>query len=199
MFAFMDSINRPPLENNQKSYMPIRETSLITNIESHLALPEFASDVNKALEVEGFNYCKYNDQANKLNENLTAVLMRLATAKDNLKLVAKFREGKEYTSLVQISQDVFKRVSLPTVNKVILQVGTGLQMEFGLKEAEEFIRKEITSLVEEQLKHEHDIDFLQDQVNAAEINLFTLYNHGFEMEMGVDLAECFSYTSSPSP
>jgi len=117
-----------------------------------------------------------------LETDLAAVLTRLDAAKSNLELVKKFIDnpGEEFQSLMQVAQGVFRWVTVLPVEKVSLQVGTALQMKFDLPEAEEFIRKDITSLVKQRLQHEHDIDFLQDQVNTIEMNLAVLYKHGVD-------------------
>jgi len=186
MFAFMENVEKPPL-GNRKSYMPITEARLIDEVERYIAQPEFSSDVQVALKLQRIFYLQYSELAAKLETDLAAVLTRLDAAKSNLELVKKFIDnpGEEFQSLMQVAQGVFRWVTVLPVEKVSLQVGTALQMKFDLPEAEEFIRKDITSLVKQRLQHEHDIDFLQDQVNTIEMNLAVLYKHGVDKQKRV--------------
>ncbi|XP_033151870.1 LOW QUALITY PROTEIN: uncharacterized protein LOC117135618 [Drosophila mauritiana] len=181
MFAFIDTIEKPPL-GGRKSFMSIPEAKLVDDVVSYIAKPEFYSNVQAALKLQRFFYVQYSELAAKLETDLTAVLTRLEAAKNNLELLRRFMDNpdKDVQSLIQIAQGVFRWVSIPPVERVTLQVGASLQMEFKLSEAEEFIKKDITSLVKQQLQHEHDIDYLQDQVNTVEMNLAVLYKHGVE-------------------
>ncbi|XP_017120743.1 uncharacterized protein LOC108141758 [Drosophila elegans] len=175
MFAFMDAVEKPPI-GNRKSYMSIPEAKLIGDVEA------YATQKDEALKLQRFYYLQYNEMAAKLETDLTAVLTRLEAAKNNLELVKKFRNnpGEEFQSLIQISAGVFRWVKVMPVEQVTLKVGNALQMAFDLPEAEEFIKKDITSLVKQRLQHEHDIDFLQDQVNTIEMNLAVLLKHGLD-------------------
>ncbi|XP_016947297.1 uncharacterized protein LOC108022723 [Drosophila biarmipes] len=186
MFAFMENIVKPPL-GHRKSYVPIPEAKLIGDVERHVAQPEFSSDVQVAIKLQRIFYLQYNELAAKLESDLAAVLARLEAAKNNLELVKKFVDhpDEEFQSLMQVTPGVFRWVTVLPVEKVTLQVGTSLRMKFGLPEAEEFIRKDITSLVKQQLQHEHDIDYLQDQVNAIEMNLAFLYKHAIDKQKRV--------------
>ncbi|EDV55492.1 uncharacterized protein LOC6548183 [Drosophila erecta] len=179
MFAFIEGIQKPPL-GDRKSYMPIPEAQLVDDVASYIAKPEFFSTVQAAWKLQRCFYVQYSELAAKLETDLTAVLSRLEAAKNNLELVRKFMDnpGEELQSLMQIAQGVFRWVTIPPVERVTLQVGTSLQMEFDLPEAEEFIKKDITGLVKQRVQHEHDIDYLQDQVNTVEMNLAVLYKHG---------------------
>ncbi|XP_017077749.1 uncharacterized protein LOC108112417 [Drosophila eugracilis] len=183
MFAFMESIEKPLL-GDRKSYMPITVAKLIDEVESYIAKPEFFSDVQVALKLQRIYYLQYNELAAKLESDLAMVLSRLEAAKNNLELVKKFiaNPDEEHQTLMQIAQGIFRWVTVQPVKKVTLQVGTVLQMEFELQEAEEYIKKDITSLVQQRLQHEHDIDYLQDQVNTIEMNLAVLYKHGVEKQ-----------------
>ncbi|XP_016977128.1 uncharacterized protein LOC108043088 [Drosophila rhopaloa] len=183
MFAFMENVEKPPL-GDRKSYMNITEAKLIGDVERYITQQEFSSDVQVALKLQHFFYLQYNEIAAKLEADLGAVVTRLEAAKNNLGLVKKFMDnpGKEFQSLMQISQGVFRWVTVMPVERVTLKVGNALQMEFDLPEAQEFIKKDITSLVKQRLQHEHDIDFLQDQVNTIEMNLAVLYKKGANKE-----------------
>ncbi|KAH8358170.1 hypothetical protein KR084_006529 [Drosophila pseudotakahashii] len=183
MFEFMKNVEKPPL-GDRKSYMPITEAKLIGEVERYLAQPEFSSDVQVALKLQHLFYLQYSELAAKLEVDLTAVLTRLDAAKNNLELVKKFMDnpGEEFQSLVQVTLGVFRWVNVLPVKRVTLQVGTALQMEFDLSEAEEFIKKDIIRLVKQRLQHEHDVDFLQDQVNTIEMNLAVLYKHGVDKQ-----------------
>ncbi|KAH8327044.1 hypothetical protein KR074_001357, partial [Drosophila pseudoananassae] len=182
MFSFLDKIERPPLEEGQKSYQPIREAKYLGDIETHLALPEIKMDVDKAIELQRFFSSQYRELATRMQVNSTALTKRTETAMKNLELVTKFllEGGKEYDTLVQVAPGVLRRVVVPPVVKVTLQVSTGLQMEFDLKEAREFIISELTNLAKQNLKLEHDIDFLQDQITTIELNITSLYNYEIE-------------------
>ncbi|XP_016996531.3 prefoldin subunit 3 [Drosophila takahashii] len=186
MFQFMKNVEKPPL-GDRKSYMPIPEAKLIGEVERYIAQPEFFSDVQVTIKLQRIFYLQYSELAAKLEVDLTAILTRLDAAKNNLELVKKFMDnpGEEFQSLVQVTRGVFRWVTVLPVKKVTLQVGTALQMDFDLLEAEEFIKKDITSLVKQRLQHEHDIDFLQDQVNTIEMNLAVLYKHGLDKEKRV--------------
>lgn len=194
MFSFLQKIERPPLEKGRKSYQPIREAKYISDIESHLALPEIDSDVAKALKLQSFYYSKYGELAATMQASHMALVRRIDTAKKNLELVAKLllEGGKEYDSLVPVVPGVLRRVVVPPVKKVILQVSMGLQMEFGLQEAGDFIIAEVTNLVKQKLQLEHDIDYLQDQVSITELNMNGLYNHGIGKQKRFDLGGCLA-------
>ncbi|KAI8035832.1 uncharacterized protein LOC128256710 [Drosophila gunungcola] len=175
MFAFMDAVEKPPI-GNRKSYMSIPEARLIGDVEGYVTQQE------EAIKLQRFYYLQYNEIAVRLQTDLTAVLARLEAAKNNLEMVKKFRDnpGEEFQSLMQISAGVFRWVTVMPVEKVTLKVGNALQMVFDLPEAEEFIKKDITRLVKQRLQHEHDIDFLQDQVNTIEMNLAVLFKNGLD-------------------
>ncbi|XP_017054188.1 uncharacterized protein LOC108096808 [Drosophila ficusphila] len=183
MFSFIEQVEQPPL-GDRKSYMAIPEAKLISDVEGYIAQPEFFSDVQVAVKLQRIYYLQYNELAAKLETDLTSVLTRLEAAKNNLELVNKFigKPGEEFQALMPITPGVFRWATVLPMEKVTLQVSTGLQMEFELPEAEDFIRKDIVSLVKQRLQHEHDIDYLQDQVNTIEMNLAVLYKHGVERQ-----------------
>ncbi|KAH8252866.1 hypothetical protein KR032_002312, partial [Drosophila birchii] len=176
MFAFIEDIKMPPL-GNQKSFTPIVPAEYIGNVASYISQIEFNSDAQTALGLQNTFHGQYSIQAWKLEERKTAIIMRLEEAKANFKLVDEFmrKSAEEHQNMMHITYGVFKWVTIPPVEKVILQANSStLQMEFGLPEAIEFLKKEITRLQQQRLQIEHDIDYLEDQVHAIELNIAVL-------------------------
>ncbi|KAH8305980.1 hypothetical protein KR018_007802 [Drosophila ironensis] len=189
MYSFLEKIEKPPLAQGQKSYQPIREANLVGDVTQYLAQPDFGSDVSKALKLQRFFYGKYGVLAEELQARHITLTKRIEAAKANLELVGQFliQRGKEHDSLVQIAPGVLRRVCVPPVSRVFIQVSMGLQMEFGLQEAGAYIMSDLTSLVRRQLQLEHDLDYLQDQVSNTELNMGVLYNHSIEKQKTTDL------------
>ncbi|KAH8290564.1 hypothetical protein KR054_004033, partial [Drosophila jambulina] len=176
MFAFIEDIEMPPL-GNQKSFTPIVQAEFIGNVPKYISQIEFNSDVQTALNLQNTLHSKYSIQAWKLEERKTSIIMRLEEAKANMKLVDMFmrKPGEELQNMMHITYGVFRWVTIPPVEKVILQANSStLQMEFGLPEATEFLKKEITRLQQQRLQIEHDIDYLEDQVHVIELNMAVL-------------------------
>ncbi|KAH8252329.1 hypothetical protein KR038_006419 [Drosophila bunnanda] len=176
MFAFMDDIKMPPL-GNQKSFTPIVKAEYIGNVATYIERIEFNSDVQTAVNLQNTFHRQYSVQAWKLEERKTMIIVRLEDAKANYKLVDEFirKSDEEIENMMHITYGVFRWVTIPPVEKVILQTSSStLQMEFSLPDAIEFLRKEITRLQEQRLQIEHDIDYMEDQVHVIELNLAVL-------------------------
>ncbi|KAH8308940.1 hypothetical protein KR059_003649 [Drosophila kikkawai] len=176
MFAFIEDIKMQPL-GNRKSFTPIVKAEYIGNVGAYIAQTEFNSDVQTALNLQNTFYKKYSILAWKLEEQKTAIIMRLEEAKANMKLVDMFmrKPGEEHQNMMHMTYGVFRWVTIQPVEKVILQANSStLQMEFALPEAMEFLKKDITKLQQQRLQVDHDIDYLEDQVHVTELNMAVL-------------------------
>lgn len=167
----------PPLPPNEKTYAGILEAVFVDDVDAFMALGENEGNADKVLRKLDEQHSKY-----KLMEyNISARRRKLKTqipdlvkSLEMIEVLNKQTEDKETQFL--LSEQVFLKTMVPPTKTVSLWLGANVMLEYPLDEADELLRQNMESAVQNLKCLEHDQDFLRDQLTTTEVNMARVYN-----------------------
>jgi len=159
------------------SFSGIPESQFIDDVDAYMQGEENAEAKIKALEEM---HQKYKFMENSLDQRRKRLRAQVPDIKSSLLVIEKLRQKKKEDQSMEtqflLSDQVFAKADIPPTDKVCLWLGANVMLEYTLDDAEELLKKNLTSAEKQLAEIGFDLDYLRDQMTMVEVTMARLYN-----------------------
>eukprot|EP00823_Brevimastigomonas_motovehiculus_P008114 TRINITY_DN7385_c0_g1_i1.p1 TRINITY_DN7385_c0_g1~~TRINITY_DN7385_c0_g1_i1.p1 ORF type:complete len:243 (+),score=62.71 TRINITY_DN7385_c0_g1_i1:25-729(+) len=127
-------------------------------------------------------YGKYKFMESQLIQQKKGLLSKIPDIKNALNtlqvLIDRQDSDESVKTTFQVSETVYAKAEIQNKAKTIfLWLGANVMLEYGYKEAEELLTKNLKNARTTVDSLDKDLDFLKDQITTCEVNVARVHNH----------------------